>query len=168
MFASRFGLVKLIMRYGLSGSFDQIPKDFPQIKYLYVALAVYTVLFAILTYIIYRYCERTAKEQDRLQEEVVVAVSYTECMNVLMSQYQRSSINDAKINQKLQTLSRMIASMPPAIARDLELKSEVSSSINYLQTLLSDDCSREIFSAAIDKSYETIESVKRRCVNIKY
>ena len=45
MIASRFGLIKLITRYGLAESFDQIPKDFPQIKYLYIGLAVYTGKF---------------------------------------------------------------------------------------------------------------------------
>ena len=34
--ASRFGLAKLLSRYGLSQAFNEIPKNFPQIKYLYL------------------------------------------------------------------------------------------------------------------------------------
>ena len=76
--ASRFGLVKLLSRYGLSQTFNEIPKDFPQIKYLYIGLAIYTVLFVIITYMVYRYTERTAKEQDQLQQESSVVVSIDE------------------------------------------------------------------------------------------
>lgn len=168
MIASRFGLIKLITRYGLAESFEQIPKDFPQIKYLYIGLAVYTVLFAILTYILYKYSERTGKEQEQLQNEASIVVSYAERMNVLLSQYERSNNKDANIRQKLQTLSRQIASLPPAIVRNAVLKSEVANIVSNLQDLLSDNCSTETFSAAIDNARDAIDSVKRRSITTKY
>lgn len=166
--ASRFGLFKLITLYGLAESFDQIPNGFPQVKYLYIGLAVYTVLFVMLSFFIYKYSERAAKEQVQLQQEGSIVVSYEECMNVLLSQYERSSIKDAKVRQKLQILSRQIASLPPAIVRNASLKIEVTNTISGLQDLLADNCSAEVFSLAIDDARDTIDSVKRRNLIASY
>lgn len=168
MIASHFGLIKLITRYGLTELFDQIPKDFPQVKYLYIGLVVYTVLFVILSFFIYKYSERTVKEQIQLQQEASIIVSYAERMKVLLSQYERSSIKDAKISQKLQALSRQIASLPPAVVRNSSLKSEVTNIVSSLQDLLADNCSTNNFSSAIDNARDAIDSVKRRCVTINY
>lgn len=168
MIASRFGLIRLITRYGLSESFNQIPKDFPQVKYLYIALAVYTLLFALLSYILYKYSKRTVKEQILLQQETSTVVSYVERMNVLLAQYEHSSINDANVRQKLQTLSRQVSSLPPAVVRNASLKSEVVNIINNLQEVLFDNCSVDIFSIAIDNARDAIDSVKRRSVITKY
>lgn len=168
MIASRFGLIKLITRYGLAESFDQIPKDFPQVKYLYIGLAVYTALFVILSYFIYKYSERTAKEQVLLQQEVSIVVSMTERVNVILSQYERSSIKDANVKQKLHTLSRQIASLPPVVVRNTSLKSEVTSALSNIQDLLAHNCSADVFSSAIDKALDVIDSVKRRSVTSNY
>ena len=165
--ASRFGLVKLITRYGLAESFDQIPTDFPQVKYLYIGLAVYTVLFVLLSYILYRYSESAVKEQETLQQESAVVVSYGERMNALLAQYDCGSTKDAKVRQKLQTLSRQIASLPPAVARNVSLKSEVANIVSNLQDLLTDGCAPQVFSAAIDNARDAVDSVKRRSITTK-
>lgn len=166
--ASRFGLVKLITKYGLSESFDQIPKDFPQIKYLYIGLAIYTIVFIILSYFIVRYCELTEKKQEQLQQEASVVASYSEEMSILLSQFECSEIKDAKTKQKLQSLSRKIASLPPMVARNTSFKTEVVTVINNLQDMLLDNSSVEAFSTAIDKAQKTIDSIKRRSVTVKY
>lgn len=165
--ASRFGLAKLLSRYGLSQAFNEIPKNFPQIKYLYIGLAIYTMLFVIVTYMIYRYTEQTSKEQDQLQQESSVVVSYAECMNVLLAQYDRSSIKDVAVKQKLQKLSRQIASLPPAVVRNATLKSEVVNIVSALKDLLSDNCTGGTFGAAVDNASDAINSVKRRSVTVK-
>lgn len=165
--ASRFGLVKLLSRYGFSQAFNEIPKDFPEIKYLYIGLAIYTVLFAILTYLLYGYTERTVKEQEQLQQEASVVVSYAECMNVLLAEYDRSSIKDVAVKQKLQKLSRQIASLPPAVVRNVTLKSEVVNIVTGLKDLLSDNCTGGTFGAAVDNACDAISSVKRRSVTVK-
>lgn len=165
--SSRFGLIKLITRYGLAESFHQMPKDFPQVKYLYIGLVGYSVLFLLLSYIIYKYSERSVNEQEQLQEEVYMVMSYTERLNNLLSQYDHSDIKDVNTKQKLQTLSRQIASLPPAVIRKVELKTVVSEIVDNLQHLLSDNCSIEAFSAAIDKARDTVDSIKRRSVTIR-
>lgn len=166
LITSRFGLIKLIARYGLAESFDQIPKDFPQIKYLYIGLVVYSVLFLILSYIMYKFSEGTVKAQEQLQHEASVVVTYGERMNILLSQYERSNIKDVKTKQELQTLSRKITSLPPAVVRNVVLKTEVSNIIGTLQDLLSDNCSAEAFSAATGNACDAVDSIKRKSVTI--
>ena len=61
MIASRFGLVKLVSKYGLTAAFTQIPKDFPQMKYLYMGMAAYTVLFVLLSILIVRFTNKASK-----------------------------------------------------------------------------------------------------------
>ena len=125
------------------------------------------MLFVIVTYIIYRYTEQTSKEQDQLQQESSVVVSYAECMNVLLAQYDRSSIKDVAVKQKLQKLSRQIASLPPAVVRNATLKSEVVNIVSALKDLLSDNCTGGTFGAAVDNASDAINSVKRRSVTVK-
>lgn len=165
--ASRFGVVKLISKYGMTQAFDQIPKDFPQMKYLYIGLIAYTVVFAALVWIICRYSERTSEEQEQLQQEAAVVVSYSERMNRLLSMFERSDMKDAKTKQKLQNLTRRIASLPPAVARNANMSSEVSNIIGRLHDLLSDGCTADSFLAAVDTAVDDIDSVKRRCINLK-
>lgn len=168
MIVSRFGLINLITRYRLAESFDLISKDFPQVKCLYIGLTVYTVLFVILSFLIYKYSERTAKEQVQLQQEVSIVVSYVERMNMLLSQYEHSSINNEIVRQKLETLSRQIASLPPAVVRNASLKSEVTNTVSRLLDLLADKCSADVFSLAIDTARDAIDSIKRKCVTTNY
>ena len=165
--ASRFGLLKLVTKYGIAEAFDQIPKDFPQIKYLYIGLAVYTVLFILLSYIIIRYSEQAAKDQEQLQLKTAEIVSYAELMKTLCAQYERSDIKNTGVAQKLQTLSRQIASLPPAVVRNVNMQAEISNVIKNLQTLLSDKCTAESFSAAIDNARDAVDSIKRRSITIK-
>lgn len=166
--ATRFGLIKLISKYGVSELLNGIPKDFPQMKYLYIGLGVYTILFAAISYFIVKYSEKTVNEQSKLQQETSVVVSLAETMNSLLAQYDRSDIKDTKVRQKLQLLQRNIASMPPAVAHTPNLKSEVANTISTLQDLLADKASNEAFSAAIDNALDMADSVKRRCKTIKY
>lgn len=165
--ASRFGLIKLMSRYGLAEAFDQIPKDFPQIKYLYIGLAVYTVFFVIAACIAVKVSQRASEEQERLQQESGAVATYAQ-MNMLLSRFERSAINDANVKQKLQKLSRRIASLPPAVVRDAGMKAEVTGIVGVLQELLSDNCTVEAFSAAIDNAQDNIDSLKRRSVTVKY
>lgn len=166
--ASRFGLLKLISKYGLSQAFEQIPENFPQMKYLYIGLIAYTLIFAALVWLICRYTEQASKEQEQLQQEASVVVSYSERMYRLLATFERSEMNDAKTKQKLQNLTRRITSLPPAVTRNSSLNSEVSNIVGRLQDLLADGCTPQSFSSAIDNAIDNIDSVKRRCINLKY
>lgn len=165
--ASRFGLVKIFVRYGVSESFDKIPEDFPQIKYLYIGLIVYTVVFILVAYLICKSGNRTVKEQEQLQQQSAEVASYAELMASLLSRYGRSQNCEPKVRQKLQMLSRQIASLPPAVVRNANMAAKVRSIINNLQDLHDNNCSSEVFSSAIDTAKDDIDSLKRLSVTIK-
>ena len=160
MIASRFGLVKLVSKYGLTAAFTQIPKDFPQMKYLYMGMAAYTVLFVLLSILIVRFTNKASKEQEALQRESAKVASLEESMNVLVSRYGRSQAKDGKVMAELQTLTRKVSS--PAVVRNAGMNSEVENIIQTLQDMLADKCTAEAFSAAIREAQDAVDSIKRR------
>jgi hypothetical protein len=56
----------------MSEIFDEIPKNFPEIKYLYWGVAVYTVIFILLSIIILRTASKHGKEMDQVKCEASV------------------------------------------------------------------------------------------------
>ena len=162
MIASRFGLVKLVSKYGLTAAFTQIPKDFPQMKYLYMGMAAYTVLFVLLSILIVRFTNKASKEQEALQRESAKVASLEESMNVLVSRYGRSQAKDGKVMAELQTLTRKVSSLPPAVVRNAGMTSEVENILQTLQDMLADKCTAEAFSAAIREAQDAVDSIKRR------
>lgn len=165
---SRFGLVKIITRYGLAELFDQIPKEFPQIKILYMVLAIYTILYIFVTYLIYKTSNRASNEQEQLQQDATFIKSYAERMQVILAQFERSEIKDTYVRRRLQTLSCQIASLPPTIVKNASIKSEIENIFDRLNSLLSDNCSLDPLSKAIDVAIDEINSIKRRSITVKY
>ena len=119
--ALKFGLLKLLARYGLSELFDEIPKNFPEIKYLYWGLALYTVIFLLLSTIILRTASKNGKEMDQVKGEASVVQDYSETLRLLVSQNSNSTITS-----KLQMLQRQVAALPPAVIRDATAYQELS------------------------------------------
>lgn len=171
MIASRFGLVKLVSRYGLAEAFDRIPKDFPQFKFLYYGLAIYTLLYIFLVWFIYKVITRQGREQGQLQQEALEVVGYAEEMNSLLAQYNRlakaNGVSDDTIYRKLQALQRQIAALPPAVVRNAAMKSDLSAIVVQLRNILADNCPLDLFSTAIDKARDEVDALKRKSITIK-
>jgi hypothetical protein len=143
--STRFGLVKLLMRYGVSEAFDAIPKNFPQMIYLYYGLIGYTILFAIITYFIYKFVSKAWKEQEVLQQQANEIFNYAEEMNIIMSAYERyaksNNITDKEAGEKLKLIQRQISALPPAIVRNPAMSSNLSGiikkyKVNFRQNLI--------------------------------
>ena len=83
-------------------------------------------------------------------------------MNVLVSRYGRSQAKDGKVMAELQTLTRKVSSLPPAVVRNAGMNSEVENIIQTLQDMLADKCTAEAFSAAIREAQDAVDSIKRR------
>lgn len=168
--ASRFGFIKLLTRYGISEVFDQIPKDFPNMKYLYYGLGIYTVAFVIITYIIYKVTLQADKEQETLQQQVSETMNYAEKIRVLTAAYLRQAkttdITDKAAEQKLKMIQRLVDSLPPAIIRNPSMKSNLSSIITELQDQLSPGFDYALFCTTLDTAIDTINSLKRKTVTI--
>lgn len=168
--ASRFGLVKLMMRYGISEIFDEIPKDFPNIKYLYYGLLGYTILYAIVCYVIYKYVSKATEEQVIVQRQVADVSDYAEKTNVLLSSYIRyakeNDIVDKTAEQKLRLVQRQIAALPAGIAGDPSAKACISNIISELHDHLSSELDYHLFCSTLDSAIDEINSLKRKSINI--
>ena len=166
--ASKFGLFKILSRYGLSQIFTDIPEDFPQIKYLYYGLLAYTVVYAVIVYIIYKVTSKAGKEQEVLQQQASEVVNYAEKLNILLSDYIRyakaNNITDKTAEQSLKLIQRQVAALPPAIVRSASMKSNLSSIITELQDQLSPEFDYSMFCSTLESAIDTINSLKRRSV----
>lgn len=115
MIADKLGLLQYISRYGI----NDWPEEFPSLTTIGIFLIIYTLLFAIITYWIYRANERHAVETDVLQQKVSTIHNYSERLSLVISQYNRicreKNISNKTIGQRLQLLQKQVAALPPAV-----------------------------------------------------
>lgn len=159
--ALKFGLFKLLARYGLSEMFDEIPKNFPEIKYLYWGVAVYTVIYLLLSYIIMRTASKHGKEMDLIKSEASEVQNYSETLRLLLAQ----NVNSA-IAPKLQVLQRQVAALPSAVICEAVAHQELSSIISAVNAVVKSNDKQAALSV-IDDAIIKVKSLQRRCVTKK-
>lgn len=178
--AFKFGLIKFISRYGastvfgeLSRTFPSMPTDitdftykFPQMKYLYIAVIIYTVVFAIVVYIIYKTITRHAKDTEQLQSEVSAIANQANSLDAVVETYRYSDAVDKDALAKLQILQRQIASMPPAIVQNPSMRSCLTEIVNLFEDMIAEGKSGEEMSKEAVKASGTVNAMKKKCVNI--
>ena len=157
----KFGLIKLLVRYGMSEIFDEIPKNFPEIKYLYWGLAVYTVIFILLSIIILRTASKHGKEMDQIKSEASEVQDYSETLRQLLAQNTNSTITT-----KLQVLQRQVAALPPAVIRDGTAHQELSNIVRTITTVIDSNDNQNVLSA-IDDAMAKVKSLQRKSVTRK-
>lgn len=177
LLGTRFGLFKLLSRYGLSEIFDEIPKSFPEMKWLYIGLALYTLLFIVVVVIIYKVSKRQVEEQEQLQQEAATVVDYAQALARLIAGYDRiADKSDSLCNttrQKLQTLQRQVTALPPAVARDKAKQAEIADIIkrlhNTFEELRADATPDRAtnFLNAIQIAADDLADIRQRSVIIK-
>ena len=96
--AAKMGLIKLIVRYGVSKAIEEIPETFPDIKYLYIGLAVYSLIFVIIAIIIFATITRHGKDMDQLHEESSKIFQSSATINNMINQSNDTEIDFASYN----------------------------------------------------------------------
>ena len=169
--ALKFGLIKLLFRYEISKWFDEIPKDFPQVKYLYIGLGIYTVISLIITIIIMRTASRHGDDMEQLQDEIVEISNFSEDINSLIRKYKNvGNVNietKETILAKLRALQRQIAAFPPAVVQSNAMKVAMAAEIARLNDIVSkgDD---GMLASAVDEALENMKALQRKSVNRNY
>lgn len=114
----KFGILRLVSRYGISRILKEWPEDFPSMTAVWVCLAVYTLFFVLITYWIYRANERHAVETNQLQQKASTIHNYSEILSQIVSKYNRvcrkKNISNKMLEQRLQLLQKQVAALPPA------------------------------------------------------
>lgn len=171
LIALKFGLIKLLVRYEISEWFNEVPKDFPQMKYLYIGLAIYTVIFLIISIIIMRTASQHGDDMEQLQNEIEEVNNISEDINALVRAYKNTENADIETKEtvlaKLRTLQRQIAALPPAVAQSNSMKASMAVEIAQLNNAIAsrDD---KVLTNAIDGALENIKVLQRQSVNRNY
>lgn len=179
LIAAKMGIMRLISRYGLSRTLDEWPADFPSLNLVYICLAIYTVFFAIITYIIYKNIESHGKDMDVLQQKASTLHNYSEGLALVVSRYNKicreKNISNKMQSQRLQLLEKQVSSLPASVLNNntaskiARIVSELDDAVsNMEQTAESDVVANNIqFSNLVERSIEDVQRLKTNSVTIK-
>ena len=176
LIAAKMGIMRLISRYGLSRAIDEWPADFPSLNLVYICLVVYTVFFAIITYIIYRNIESHGKDMDVLQQKA----STSEGLALVVSRYNRfcreKNISNKMQSQRLQLLEKLVSSLPASVLNNsnasskiARILSELDDAISTMDTTAENDivANNIQFSNFVEQAIDDIQRLKTNSVTIK-
>lgn len=167
----KFGLIKLLVRYEISEWFDEVPKEFPEVKYLYIGIIIYTVIFLLISIIIMRTVSQHGDDMEQLQEDIVEVNNFSEDVNTLIKKYK--AISDVNVETKetvltkFRTLQRQIAALPPAVVQSSAMKTSMAAEIARLNDIITNR-NDNMLANAIDGALETMKALQRQSVNRKY
>jgi hypothetical protein len=180
LIAVKMGVMRLISRYGLSRALDEWPADFPSLNLVYICLAVYTVFFAFITYIIYRNIESHGKDMDVLQQKASAIHNYSEDLALVVSRYNRicreKNVSNKAQSQRLQLLSKHVSSLPASVLNDSNAGSKISRIINEIDNAVSNmertaesdvEANNAQFGNIIERAIEDVQRLKTNSVTIK-
>ena len=171
LIALKFGLIKLLVRYEISEWFNEVPKDFPQMKYLYIGLAVYTVFFLMISIIIMRTASRHGDNMEQLQGDIVEVNNFSEDINALIRAYKNVESANVEAQEmvltKLRALQRQIAALPPAVVQNNTMRVAMAVEMTKLNDIIANR-DESILASAIDGALETMKALQRQNVNRKY
>lgn len=180
LIAVKMGIMRLISRYGLSRALDEWPADFPSLNLAYICLAVYTVFFAFITYIIYRNIESHGKDMDVLQQKASAIHNYSEGLVLVVSRYNRicreKNISNKMQSQRLQLLEKQVSSLPASVFNNNNAGSKISQIISELDDAVSTmesttesdiQASMNQFSNLVECAIDDVQRLKNNSVTIK-
>lgn len=180
LLAIKFGIMRFISQYGFSRAFDEWPADFPSLNLVYICLAIYTILFALVTYVIYKYIENHSKETDKLQQGVSILHDYSDSIALIVSHYNRICLEKNVSNkmqiQRLQLLEKQIKSLTASVLDNSSAKSIISRIISDLDDSVmnmesSDDnaaVEKDLqFSNIVERSIEDVQRLRTSSITIK-
>lgn len=173
LIAVKMGIMRLISRYGLSRALYEWPANFPSLNIVYLCLAIYTVFFAFIIYIIYRNIEIHGKEMDVLQQKASLLHNYSEELALVVSRYNRicrEKNNSNKMqNQRLQLLEKQISSLPASVFNNSSASSKIArivSEINEMVSIMETTKENDIitlniqFSKLVECAIEDVQRLK--------
>lgn len=167
----KFGLIKLLVRYEISEWFNEVPKDFPEIKYLYIGLVVYTIVFLIISIIIMKTASKHGDDMEQLQEDIIEVNNFSEDINSLIRKYRNAGNVNVETKEttlaKLHMLQRQVAALPPAVVQSDAMKVSLAAAITRLNDIVIKG-DNSMLTDAIDEAMESVKILQRRSVNRKY
>ena len=180
LIASKLGFLRIINQYGISRIMDEWPADLPSLKFVYICLAIYTIIFAIITYIIYRNIESHGKDMEALQQKTSTIHNYSEVLALAVSRYNRvcreKNISNKIAGQKLQLLEKQVSSLPASVLNDSNAGDKIAHIVSEIDAAISNmDSSAESdletintkFRNLVESGIEDIQRLSANNINLK-
>ena len=180
LIASKLGFLRIINQYGISRIMDEWPADLPSLKFVYICLAIYTIIFAIITYIIYRNIESHGKDMEALQQKTSTIHNYSEVLALAVSRYNRvcreKNISNKIAGQKLQLLEKQVSSLPASVLNDSNAGDKIAHIVSEIDAAISNmDSSAESdletintkFRNLVESGIEDIQRLRANNINLK-
>ena len=137
---AKAGIMRLISRYGINQLIREWPEEFPSLTVVYIGLAIYTLLYIVIGFCIYRTIEKHSKETDKLQQKSSVIHNYSEQLSAIISKYDRicreKSIVNKSLMKRFQLLQRQVAALSPSIFKEIYTNDCITQLINELQDVI--------------------------------
>lgn len=138
LFITKAGIMRIVSQYGIRQFISsEWPEDFPSLTVVYIGLIVYTILFAIITFCIYRAIEKHSVETDKLQQKSSVIHNYSEQLSTLVLQYGRicreKNIANKVQLQRFQLLQKQVSALSPSVFNDNTANDSIMMLINDLR-----------------------------------
>lgn len=178
LLAVKFGIMRLLSRYGLSRAIDEWPADFPSLNLVYVCLAVYTIFFILITYIIYRNIESHGKDMDTLQQKASTLHNYSEGLSLVVSRYNRvcreKNISNKMQSQRLQLLEKQVSSLSASVLSNsgaggkiAQIISEIDDAVSNMETTSDIEALSNQFSNLVEQAIYDVQRLRTNSINIK-
>ena len=180
LIAVKMGILRIINQYGISRIMDEWPADLPSLKFVYICLAIYTIIFAIITYIIYRNIESHGKDMEALQQKTSTIHNYSEVLALAVSRYNRvcreKNISNKIAGQKLQLLEKQVSSLPASVLNDSNAGDKIAHIVSEIDAAISNmDSSAESnletintkFRSLVESGIEDIQRLRANNINLK-
>ena len=180
LIASKLGFLRIINQYGISRIMDEWPADLPSLKFVYICLAIYTIIFAIITYIIYRNIESHSKDMEALQQKTSTIHNYSEVLALAVSRYNRvcreKNISNKIAGRKLQLLEKQVSSLPASVLNDSSAGDKIAHIVSEIDAAISNmDSSAESdletintkFRNLVESGIEDIQRLRANNINLK-
>jgi hypothetical protein len=170
--------MRLLSRYGLSRAIDEWPADFPSLNLVYVCLAVYTIFFILITYIIYRNIESHGKDMDTLQQKASTLHNYSEGLSLVVSRYNRvcreKNISNKMQSQRLQLLEKQVSSLSASVLSNsgaggkiAQIISEIDDAVSNMETTSDIEALSNQFSNLVEQAIDDVQRLRTNSINIK-
>lgn len=180
LIAVKMGIIRLISRYGLSRFIDEWPADFPSLNLVYICLAVYTIFFALVIYIIYRNIESHSKDMDVLQQKASTLHNYSEGLALVISRYNRvcreKNISNKMQSQRLQFLVKQLSSLSASVLNNssagskiARIVSDIDDAVSNMETTAEQDIggANIQFSSLVEQAIDEVQRLRTNSINIK-
>ena len=173
--AVKMGIIRLISQYGLSRCIDEWPADFPSLNFVWVFLVIYTIVFAMITYVIYKNIEKHSEETDELQQKTSIIHNYSDDLSTVVARYNRicrkQNITDKSLGLRLLLLEKKVSSLTAFVLDNRSVGNKIARMISEIDDavsrLESTDADAEQLKNIVESAIEDVQRLQTSSISIK-